>query len=92
MYFGEGGASTVDFHSACNFAATLKCPMIFFCRNNGYPISTPVEGERVSSSRGAHAACRTPATTPDFERARTLEGREAEGGGDRRIIFDEVPS
>jgi 2-oxoisovalerate dehydrogenase E1 component alpha subunit len=26
-----------------NFAATLKCPVIFFCRNNGYAISTPVE-------------------------------------------------
>ena len=43
--FGEGAASTVDFHSACNFAATLKTPMIFFCRNNGYAISTPTEGE-----------------------------------------------
>ena len=44
VYFGEGASSTVDFHSACNFAATLKTPMIFFCRNNGYAISTPVEG------------------------------------------------
>jgi hypothetical protein len=24
-----------------NFAATLHCPVIFFCRNNGYAISTP---------------------------------------------------
>lgn len=45
VYFGDGAASTIDFHSACNFAATLKTPMIFFCRNNGYAISTPVEGE-----------------------------------------------
>jgi 2-oxoisovalerate dehydrogenase E1 component alpha subunit len=41
-FFGEGCASTTDFHSALNFAATLKCPVIFFCRNNGYAISTPV--------------------------------------------------
>lgn len=41
-FFGEGCASTVDFHSACNFAATLEVPVIFFCRNNGYAISTPV--------------------------------------------------
>lgn len=41
-YFGDGAASSVDFHSACNFAATLRVPMIFFCRNNGYAISTPV--------------------------------------------------
>jgi 2-oxoisovalerate dehydrogenase E1 component alpha subunit len=25
-----------------NFAATLDCPVIFVCRNNGYAISTPV--------------------------------------------------
>ncbi len=30
-----------DAHAAFNFAATLKCPVIFFCRNNGYAISTP---------------------------------------------------
>jgi 2-oxoisovalerate dehydrogenase E1 component alpha subunit len=45
VYFGDGAASTIDFHSACNFAATLKAPMIFFCRNNGYAISTPVEDQ-----------------------------------------------
>ena len=41
-YFGDGAASTTDFHSAMNFAATLKTPVVFFCRNNGYAISTPV--------------------------------------------------
>jgi 2-oxoisovalerate dehydrogenase E1 component alpha subunit len=40
--FGDGCASTTDFHSAMNFAATLKSPVIFLCRNNGYAISTPV--------------------------------------------------
>lgn len=49
VYFGDGAASTVDFHSGCNFAATLKIPMIFFCRNNGYAISTPVEGKFLPS-------------------------------------------
>lgn len=43
VFFGEGCSSSVDFHSACNFAATLKTPVIFFCRNNGYAISTPVK-------------------------------------------------
>ena len=41
-FFGEGAASTGDFHSAANFATTLKVPVIFFCRNNGYAISTRV--------------------------------------------------
>ena len=34
-FFGDGAASTTDFHSGLNFAATLKAPVIFFCRNNG---------------------------------------------------------
>jgi 2-oxoisovalerate dehydrogenase E1 component alpha subunit len=41
-YFGEGAASEGDFHAALNFAATLECPVIFFCRNNGFAISTTV--------------------------------------------------
>lgn len=40
-YFGEGAASEGDFHAGLNMAAVLNCPTIFFCRNNGYAISTP---------------------------------------------------
>lgn len=40
-YFGEGASSEGDAHAALNFASTLDCPVIFFCRNNGYAISTP---------------------------------------------------
>ena len=47
-YFGDGAASTTDFHSALNFAATLKVPMIFFCRNNGYAISTKITEQYAS--------------------------------------------
>jgi len=42
-YFGEGAASEGDFHAGLNMAAVLNCPVIFFCRNNGYAISTPAE-------------------------------------------------
>lgn len=41
-YFGEGASSEGDFHVGVNFAAVRKAPAIFFCRNNGYAISTPV--------------------------------------------------
>jgi len=44
-YFGEGAASEGDAHAAMNFAATLRCPVIFFCRNNGYAISTPTHDQ-----------------------------------------------
>ena len=40
-YFGEGAASEGDFHAGLNMAAVQKAPVIFFCRNNGYAISTP---------------------------------------------------
>lgn len=47
-YFGEGAASEGDAHAAMNFAATLSCPVIFFCRNNGYAISTATRDQYVS--------------------------------------------
>lgn len=40
-YFGEGATSEGDFHAGVNFAAVRKAPAIFFCRNNGFAISTP---------------------------------------------------
>ncbi|QSX31999.1 thiamine pyrophosphate-dependent dehydrogenase E1 component subunit alpha [Shewanella avicenniae] len=42
-YFGEGAASEGDFHAGLNMASVHKVPVIFFCRNNGYAISTPTE-------------------------------------------------
>jgi 2-oxoisovalerate dehydrogenase E1 component alpha subunit len=44
-YFGEGAASEGDFHAGLNFASTIKVPLIFFCRNNGYAISTPATSQ-----------------------------------------------
>lgn len=44
-YFGEGAASEGDFHAGMNFAATLRSQTIFFCRNNGYAISTSFQDQ-----------------------------------------------
>uniref|UniRef100_A0A0B6ZJE8 2-oxoisovalerate dehydrogenase subunit alpha n=1 Tax=Arion vulgaris TaxID=1028688 RepID=A0A0B6ZJE8_9EUPU len=55
-YFGEGAASEGDAHAAFNFAAVLNCPVIFFCRNNGYAISTPIKDQY----RGDGIASRAP--------------------------------
>jgi 2-oxoisovalerate dehydrogenase E1 component alpha subunit len=55
-FFGDGCASTTDFHSALNFAATLEAPVLFFCRNNGYAISTPTSDQY----RGDGVVCRAP--------------------------------
>jgi len=48
VYFGEGSASHGDIPSALNIAAVHKCPTIFFCRNNGYAISTRATDQYVS--------------------------------------------
>ena len=42
-YFGDGGTSSNDFHSALNFAGVFDAPCVFFCRNNGYAISVPID-------------------------------------------------
>lgn len=55
-YFGEGAASEGDFHAALNFAATLNCPTLFLCRNNGYAISTPVEDQYAGDGIASRAA------------------------------------
>jgi len=44
-FFGEGAASEGDFHAGMNFAVTLSAPVLFFCRNNGYAISTPTKDQ-----------------------------------------------
>jgi 2-oxoisovalerate dehydrogenase E1 component alpha subunit len=41
--FGEGTASKGDFYEACSLAALHKLPVIFFCQNNLYAISVPME-------------------------------------------------
>jgi 2-oxoisovalerate dehydrogenase E1 component alpha subunit len=61
-YFGEGAASEGDFHAGLNMAAVLDCPVIFFCRNNGYAISTPSEEQFAGdgiASRGIGYGVRT---------------------------------
>jgi 2-oxoisovalerate dehydrogenase E1 component alpha subunit len=49
-YFGEGATSEGDFHVALNFAGVWKTPVIFFCRNNGWAISTPRELQTASET------------------------------------------
>ncbi|MEX1012401.1 MAG: thiamine pyrophosphate-dependent enzyme [Waddliaceae bacterium] len=47
-FFGEGATSEGDFHVGLRFAAVRKAPAIFFCRNNGYAISTPASKQFVT--------------------------------------------
>lgn len=47
--FGDGGTSSLGFHSGMNFAGVWKAPVIFLCQNNGWAISCPVEEQTASS-------------------------------------------
>ncbi|KAA0150427.1 hypothetical protein FNF27_03645 [Cafeteria roenbergensis] len=56
VFFGEGAASEGDFHAGMNFASTLEAPVVFFCRNNGYAISTPVKDQYRGDGIASRAA------------------------------------
>ncbi len=42
-YFGDGASSQGDVAEAFTFAAVHQAPVVFFCQNNQWAISTPVE-------------------------------------------------
>ncbi|MGW4773459.1 thiamine pyrophosphate-dependent dehydrogenase E1 component subunit alpha [Nocardia sp. NPDC004278] len=44
-YFGDGASSEGDASEALNWAATFECPVVFFCQNNQWAISTPVDNQ-----------------------------------------------
>lgn len=50
VYFGDGSTSSAEFHNGLNFAGVFKTPTVFFCRNNGWAISVPVEKQTASKT------------------------------------------
>ncbi len=56
VYFGDGATSSTDFHSGMNFAGVFKVPVVFFCRNNGWAISVPVERQTATRTFAEKAA------------------------------------
>ena len=48
--FGDGATSEVDFHAALNFAGVWNTPTVFFCQNNRYAQSTPIEQQTASAT------------------------------------------
>jgi pyruvate dehydrogenase E1 component alpha subunit len=41
-FFGDGATSEGAFHEGANFAGVFQAPLVLFCNNNGWAISTPV--------------------------------------------------
>ena len=42
VFFGDGATSEGAFHEGANFAGVMQAPLILFCNNNQWAISTPV--------------------------------------------------
>jgi pyruvate dehydrogenase E1 component alpha subunit len=45
VFFGDGATSEGSFHEGANFAAVTGAPLILFCNNNQWAISTPLEAQ-----------------------------------------------
>jgi pyruvate dehydrogenase E1 component alpha subunit len=48
VYFGDGATSQGDFSEALNLAAVQRLPVLFFCQNNGWALSTSVSDQMES--------------------------------------------
>src|SRR5437667_9303267 len=45
VFFGDGATSEGAFHEGANFAAVTDAPLILFCNNNQWAISTPLSAQ-----------------------------------------------
>ena len=45
VYFGDGATSEGAFHEGANFAGVMRAPLILFCNNNQWAISTPLSSQ-----------------------------------------------
>ena len=45
VFFGDGATSEGAFHEGANLAAVMQAPLILFCNNNQWAISTPISAQ-----------------------------------------------
>ena len=55
VYFGDGASSAGDCHEGMNFASIHKLPIIFFCENNGFAISVPLNQQMANDNVASRA-------------------------------------
>jgi pyruvate dehydrogenase E1 component alpha subunit len=50
VYFGDGATSEGSFHEGANLAAVMRAPLVLFCNNNYWAISTPLEAQTAAET------------------------------------------
>jgi pyruvate dehydrogenase E1 component alpha subunit len=88
-YFGDGATSEGAFHEGANFAAVMQAPLILFCNNNQWAISTPLEAQtRAETLADKAVGYGMPGVRVDggdvlavYEATREAVGRARGGGG-----------
>src|SRR5207248_1739791 len=88
-YFGDGATSEGSFHEGANLAAVMQAPLILFCNNNQWAISTPLEAQTHAETLADKAVgYGMPGVRVDggdvlavFEATREAVERAREGGG-----------
>ena len=89
VYFGDGATSEGAFHEGANFAAVMGAPLVLFCNNNQWAISTPLSAQsRAAALADKAVGYGMPGIRVDggdvlavFEATREALGRARAGGG-----------
>jgi len=89
VYFGDGATSEGAFHEGANLAAVMQAPLVLFCNNNQWAISTPISAQtRADALADKAAGYGIPGVRVDggdvlavYEVAREAVDRARAGGG-----------
>jgi pyruvate dehydrogenase E1 component alpha subunit len=49
-FFGDGATSEGAFHEGANFAGVMRAPVVLFCNNNQWAISTPLSAQTAAET------------------------------------------
>ncbi len=89
VFFGDGATSEGAFHEGANLAAVMQAPLVLFCNNNQWAISTPLSAQtRAAALADKAAGYGIPGVRVDggdvlavFEATREAVDRARAGGG-----------
>jgi pyruvate dehydrogenase E1 component alpha subunit len=89
VFFGDGATSEGAFHEGANFAGVMRAPLVLFCNNNQWAISTPLSAQTAAATLAEKAAgYGMPGLRVDggdvlavYEATREAVGRARAGGG-----------